>query len=511
MTLRLTIILSAVFLFIAFSIGALFTTRACFMAGAGTAHPTLQQAVDRAEPGCTILLLGGTYEANVVVDKPVRIVPRAHAKPFAILGQHPTGTSAAAAFIDPASPSTLQAANADQPVVDIRSSQVEIDGLRIEGGSIGIRATGVRRVRLRDNAVERSDEAGIRLDDVRDSVVAENAISRTGVGLDARNSQQVSAIDNTLRRNDQGIRLDRASGNTLQGNRIAGSESAGLRLTAANANAIRQNAIEGNATGVMMTDSSNNALSANRLDRNDAPLRVWGPEPGHFVQRISSDNTINGRPIHYLVDAEGVTIAEASNPGYLALVDSRDVTVRDVTLPEGSQGVLVIATRDSTIEGVRIPASERGLYLRDSVQNTLRNNRIERTNGHGVTLVRSANNHLEGNVVRANDGHGVHLRQADGATLASNDVRDHPDSGVHIRASRGVHLRNNKLVSNWVGVYLEGGSGHRLERNTIAKHQFAVYVEGTDTPQFRDNRLAKNRHASNRPALLGPEASTSEN
>lgn len=506
MTLRLTLILSAVFLFVAFAVGALFTTRACFMAGAGTGYPSLQQAINRAEPGCTIILLGGTYHENVVIDKPLTVIPRAQAKPFAILGQHPVGTASAAAFIDPAAPSTLQAASADRAVIEIRASHVRIDGLRIEGGRIGIQATDVRDVQLTNLTVSRSQEVGIELTGVQESVLRGSTITHAKVGVQLSNSHQIDVRANVLRRNGHGIRLENANANVLRDNEIAHSESAGLRLTASDRNEIHRNALVNNTAGVVLQDSSHNALAANRLDRNGTPLRVWGSGTSHFVHRIASDNTINGRPVHYLVDAEGVTISSADNAGYLALVRSRNVIVRGVTLPEGSQGVLMISTQGSTIENVTIPASEQGLYLQDAADNALIGNRVERTTDDGITLIRSSGNRLATNVVRANGGHGVLIDRSDANTLVANEIRDNQESGVQLSASRGARLSDNRLIGNWVGVYLDGGGEHRLIDNAISKSQFAVYVQGTRANRFQSNRLTENRHASNRPALLDAQA-----
>ena len=504
MTLRLTLILSAVFLFAAFTVGSLFTTQACFLAGAGTAYPSLQQAIDRAAPGCTVILLGGTYRENVVIDKPLRIIPRSQAKPFAILGQQPTGTSASAVFTASATPSTLQAADPERPVIQIRSSQVEIHGLRVEGGTVGMRATGVRDVHLRNNTAQGSRDVGILLEDMRASSVQGNAIWRSPVGIQITDSQRITAIDNVLRRNGQGLLVDNASANSLQGNEISNSESVGLRLTASSHNDVRRNDLVGNATGLVIENASNNRLEANRIDRNDAGLRVRGTETSHYVHHISSDNTVNGRPIHYLVDAQGATIDAQAQPAYLALIRSRDVTVRGVALPEGSQGLLMISTTRSRIENVTISASEQGIQLQDSNDNALIGNRVERTKNNGITLTRSSGNRLESNVVRANEGHGLLLRDANANVLTANEVRANEQSGFRLTGSRGARLTDNRIVGNWVGVYLDGGGDHSLVDNRIAKSQFAIYVQGTSANQFTGNRLRENRHASNQPAILSP-------
>lgn len=511
MTVRLTLILSALFLFTAFAIGAVFTTRACLMAGPGTGYPSLQQAVDRADAGCTVMLLGGTYEANVVIDKPLRIVPRAESQPFAILGRSPSGTSSAAAFIDPAAPSTLRAAEADRPVVEIRSSNVTIRGLRIEGGRVGVRASNVRDTQVAANTIQGAQEAGILFEGVEASRLQGNAVAGTGTGIQLVDTDGVRVVDNAVRRNENGVRLTGATSHTLRGNEIAANDATALHLTSATDNAIRGNAIERNAVGIKMEAASANTLAANRLDGNDAGLRVQGSETAHYVHRISRDNTIDGRPIYYLLDAQDATIPADAEPSYVALVRSQAVTVRGVALPEGSQGLLAIDTRNSRIANVTIPASDQGLLLRDSPNNELVNNRIEQTAASGITLSGSSGNRLEGNTVRANDGHGVLVVEADANELVHNDIQRNQESGVHLSGSRGARLTDNRIRNNWVGVYFDGGGDHRIEGNTVAKSQFAVYVEETGANQFANNRLAENRHVANEPGLLETELSDSDN
>ncbi|MFB6286662.1 MAG: NosD domain-containing protein [Candidatus Bipolaricaulia bacterium] len=510
MTIRLTLIISALFLFVAFAIGAVFTTRACFLAGPGTGYPSLQEAVDRADAGCTIMLLGGTYEENVVIDKPLRIVPRAESQPFAILGQAPSGTSSAAAFIDPASPSTLRATNADQPVVDIRSSHVTIRGLRIEGGRVGVRASGVRDIRIAGNTIRGTQKAGIRFDGVEASRLRGNTVARTNTGVQLVDTAGVRVVNNGIRRNEHGIRLTGATSHILRGNEIAANDATALYLTSSSDNVIRANAIERNAVGINMEAASANTLAANRLNGNDAGLRIKGSKTAHYVHRISRDNTIDGRPIYYLVDAKGATIEAETQPSYVALVRSQNVTVRGVALPEGSQGLLMIDTRDSRVVDVTIPDSEQGLLLRGSHDNVLKANRIEGTEASGIVLRQSSGNRIERNVVEANGGHGVLFKKADANKLINNQIRGNEESGVRLSQSRGVLLTENGIRNNWVGVYLDGGGNHRIEGNTVAKCQFAVYVEGTGSNQFANNRLAENRHAANQPGLIETGATESE-
>jgi nitrous oxidase accessory protein NosD len=96
----------------ALALAALALLSAC-SAGAAVIDPGgLQDAIDGAEPGAVLRLAAGDHHGPIVIDQPVTIIGR---------------------------PDALITAGGDEPAVSImRTSDVTLDGVRVEGGETGI-------------------------------------------------------------------------------------------------------------------------------------------------------------------------------------------------------------------------------------------------------------------------------------------------------------------------------------------------------------------------------------
>lgn len=505
---RFTLIVIAGFLFTTLSITLVFSTHACFIAGAGTMFPSLQEAVHRASPGCTIILLAGEYEENVVIQKPVRIVARSYAKSFVLLSEGSSMNSAFAIFASPARPSTLRSTDPERPVIEIRSDGVEIRGLEIRGGREGIRVASVSNVGLFGNEISGSAQAGIALVRSEKILVSRNRVSRSETGILLDEAFAARVVDNEIERATRGLVLSRARQNELRGNRISSSEAEGILLQASNGNGLLGNLSEGNGSGLTVLDSQRNVLVENRMERNEVPFRVWGTERDHFVHRIEPTNTINGRPIYYLVGERDATIDGRDNPAYVALVNCEAITVKGVTLGPDSGGMILIGVRDSSIRYSVVNGAARGLYVRDSRGIDVVGSRIEGAQESGVSLIGSQGIRLLRNRVISNGQHGIWIQASESNALVENEISGNQASGVHLEGSREVRLTGNEIRGNWVGAYLERGGSHTVEANVIRDSRFGIFVQHSSDNRFVDNRLENNRHDTNVAAGL-PSASPS--
>ncbi|GAJ19257.1 unnamed protein product, partial [marine sediment metagenome] len=77
--------------------------------------------------------------------------------------------------------------------------------------------------------------------------------------------------------------------------------------------------IYNNNYGIYIYQSPDNKLSGNTLYDNVYNFGVEGTTVAHFTQDIDLSNTINGKPIYYLVEEEDITLDETNNIGYLGL------------------------------------------------------------------------------------------------------------------------------------------------------------------------------------------------
>jgi parallel beta-helix repeat protein len=241
--------------------------------GAGGQYKTIQQAVDAAKPGDTVLVAAGTYAENVVVNKPLTI-----------------------AAADRSALPTVKAANSGQDVFLLTSSGVYIDGLALVGGASGVELQhtsncvvtnctvygnvfGVYMVGATANEVSNnnlnSNGFGIYLDESSGNNLSGNsALHETGGGGQATYSDGIylyysdsnNVTQNNLSANHvYGISLFHSSGNDISNNTISADEHIGVRLgEASNNNTLSFNTIGGNGQlGVLVLNAQGNQIYLN--------------------------------------------------------------------------------------------------------------------------------------------------------------------------------------------------------------------------------------------------------
>ena len=238
--------------------------------GAGGQFKTIQQAVDAAKPGDTVLVAPGTYTENVVVSKPLTI----------------TGNA------------TVNAADSSKDVFLITSPGVHIDGLTISGGETGVNVAGVASCAI-TNITEHGNVFAVYLANATNSVVSNNNLANNHYGVycdyatsttiannvatgeagggnaatysdgiyflysDSNNVTQNNLSDNHV----YGISLFHSSGNDISNNTMIADEQIGVRLgEASNNNTLSFNTIGGNSQlGILILNAQGNQIYLNNF------------------------------------------------------------------------------------------------------------------------------------------------------------------------------------------------------------------------------------------------------
>lgn len=495
---RLLVLLATIGSLMAFG-SFLMLTRTCSYA----TTPDLQRLIDQTKAGHTIVIPPGQYYANLVITKPLRIIAGGYATTIGFPsydGSPGLGNCLVLAYKEPppgTQPVLLTPTSPEHPGIEIRAEGVEIRGLRIRGGSEGIRVKNTRNVRLVKNRITNTARAGISLQGAQEVAVLGNEIAQSPVGLLIENSQRTTLYGNRVRGNTRGIVLQSSRGNRLARNVVEASGELGVLLQNSNENELVENAIARNPYGLKIVTSTRNALRGNRWKLNEKPLRLEGASPEYFVHTIETNNTIDGRPVLYLVNQRNVKVTARHRPAYLALVRSEGVVVEGVALPPGSQGILLIETQKSVLRNVVVPRAEVGIYAWNSRENRIEGVRIEQPETDGIRLENAHGNRIVRSVVVGAQRYGVLLVRSEGNALLENQIRESREAGIYLKESRKAQLEDNRLQGNWVGVYLERGGAHSIIRNWIRGSQFGIFLQGSSGSVFAENRLENNRHDAN--------------
>ena len=257
-----------------------------------------------------------------------------------------------------------------------------------------------------------------------------------------------SRIENvTVSNNDySGIYLGDSSNNTLTNNTANSNNYCGIYLYDSNNNTLQSNTANLNYhDGIYLRYSSNNTLQSNTMSGNEWNFGVYGRSLSDNAQNIDTSNMVDGKPIYYWVGQQSRQIPV--DAGFVGVINSTNITVRDVALTNNVQGVLFAYTENSRIENVTASNSKYGISLEYSTNNTLTGNTAS-DNDQGICLWESTNNTLQGNNANSNIYDGIYMRESTNNTLTNNIVNSN-NYGIRMSFSSDYNtIYHNNLINN---------------------------------------------------------------
>ena len=310
--------------------------------------------------------------------------------------------------------------------------------------------------------------------------VVDNDISGGFVGVFDLGSS-IEVADNQL--SDSGIVLagidEESSSATVSGNTVRNARFGLISIFSDGSVDIENNCFVDSSLGLALARSQNHVLRDNEMRDNRVGMEVVGG----YDHDIDRSNTVNGKPVYYLRDETGTTIGADADPGYLAVVDSTDVTIRDLTLT-GIGGLPVAGSTDVTVAGVTVRNSSGGLRLVNTKNSEVRESRFE----NGLRSFSPA--------VAVDTCGACTTGPTTSAESAGNEIRDNEvrgfNTGISVDDSTGDTVANNTLVDNGDGIRLSG-TATTLRGNDIVGNADGIDMFGASEATLRDNEMRDNR------------------
>lgn len=428
------------------------------------AYSTIQAAVDGASPGDTITVRDGTYEENVDVDK--RLTIRSE-------------NGAGVTFVE--------AAHQDD-VFHVTADYINISGFTIRGETGGEKSA----ISLHGSATNNVQYCNISNNIISETFVPGYGYPRPYHGI------SLYYTSNTIVENNKvyeswiyAIQLYQSENNTLAKNTV--SESVvGIRLAASRNNTLSNNVAKLNDTGISLTMGSfNNTFVGNAMAGNDFNFNVDIGASGNLAQNIDTSNTVNGKPIYYLVNKSDLLIDSGWNVGYLGLVDCDNITVKDVVLSHNGQGVLLASTNNSRIENVDASNNGWGFALNYSSNNTLVNNTAD--SASGFFLRYSSNNTITANTL-SNGGYAMWLFYSSNGNMIylNNFVNNFygvvfsdalkPVNNVWNSPAEITYTYDSNTYTNYLGNYWSDYTGIDVDADGIGDTSYSVDSDSDNYP-----------------------------
>lgn len=193
-------------------------------------------------------------------------------------------------------------------------------------------------------------------------------------------------------------------------------------------------------------DSGEATLSNNTLETG---IRLSGGTLANWTTHTITNNTINGKQIHYLKNQSGITIP--ADFGQLIIANITDTVIRNLTVSNLSAGISLGFSDNNTIRNITATSNYYGIYLSHSDNNTIENSTTE-DNTDGVYFTSSNNNTIR-NVTTISNGDGMYL-SGSGNILTGNTLKSNTNTGLSVSPDDNLVYNNLFKNSDNVEVHL---------------------------------------------------------
>lgn len=359
-------------------------------------YPTIQEAIDNANEGDTIFVRNGTYYERIVVNKRVSLV-----------GEEKWTT-------------IIDGSNNTTPIT-ILASGVNISGFTIRNSS-----------KLNPWFNPGTD----------------------GLYMEADNC---TISHNIFFNNARGIRIYKSMNNTFYKNIITGNWADGFVVAGyCGDNTLDSNNVSNNGLGIVLYFTRYGGVLRNNKMMNNSYNFVVRPEnPGRLD--VDSSNTVNGKPIYYWVGEHDREVPE--DAGYVAIINSKNILVENLTVADSGQGVLLYNSRNCSVREVNVINSLNGIMLWYSENCTIQNNTImgctvflETLSGNGIFLLYSHNNTFYDNNIADNKFHGISMGSCQNNMFYHNNI-------INNRYQAKIYkLWWESFINTWDCGYPSGGN-----------------------------------------------------
>ncbi|RLF51130.1 MAG: hypothetical protein DRN19_03325 [Thermoplasmata archaeon] len=405
-------------------------------------YTSIQDAIDNATDGDTIIVRDGVYYENIKVTKRLMI-------------KSENGS--------------------DNCIIDGRGKTVvtlKADGVTIEGFTI-----------RNSTRVDSAWSAGIRI---------------------RSNSNNIR--HNKILNNEIGIELESSNNNIIVHNNICSSVSEGIYILSSNNNRIAFNNISDSIYGIWLRSSSNNTIINNTMYSGGVTiygnkLQHWnthtienntvnGKPIYYFKNKIGGKIPEDAGEV-ILANCKGMIIENlriGNTDAGIEIAFSSHITIRDNNISNiYGYGIRLYSFNNSNITNNNISNNGDGIWLSLSDNNSIVYNNISNNYLNGIEIASSNNNIIMHNNIYSNDCEGIYLWSSSNSIITFNNISSNGGTGIWLYSSNGTVITYNSISNNFCGIYIEYSYHNSIEKNNFISNKYQARFHGSSKNRWIGN------------------------
>jgi parallel beta-helix repeat protein len=351
------------------------------------------------------------------------------------------------------------------------------------------------------------------------SIISDCLFSDNKIGMTISNVTQVKIENSTFENNAMGLALQDGFNYSVS-NCIARNNGMAILMYNSNHNRITNNQLLNNYDGLSIFRAENTVLINNTIAYNHWGAMCTGMSYSRFRNNIfinnarnfglaeasnffdigldiDTSNTINGLKIFYLSNVRDIEVSPETgydDVGYIAIVNSFNVTVCNLSLRNNTQGLSLINSSHIKIINLELLNNTRGIALIGSSFNNIDNCKII-DNSNGIIVWENSHNNSFHGCELLDNRVGIWFRDSRNNTVYHNNFisNDNHISGNHINDNRwndGYYWGN--YWDNYDG--LDDGSNNRTANDGIGDTDIP-HLDIDHFPFMIEENLSEHTHS----------------
>jgi parallel beta-helix repeat protein len=214
---------------------------------------------------------------------------------------------------------------------------------------------------------------------------------------------------------------------------------------------VESNFIQNDHYGLYMDDTTNFTISQNTFVNDDIFI-VGDDLPNFNSHEITSDNTVNGKPLYFYKDTSGLII-DGIPAGEIILANCSNFEIMNLQLDNTDVGMELAYSDDIDVTNVTLISNDaHGLYSKNLTNSWIQDSNSSSNDLKGMYLVSSSGNLIINNEASGNIEEGIFLEFSNVNVITFNNVYNNGEDGIYLTFSS-----NNTLYQNTVSPNNGGG------------------------------------------------------